>query len=102
MERTFSLDLRLLLPGHGAPIANHRELIDERRRLHRRRMERIHRELCAEPRSAHSIACSLWDGIALTQALLTLSEVLGHLDLLIADGRAREVELAAGLGYVAV
>ena len=101
MERTFALELELLFPGHGTPIADHRELIDERRRLHRRRMERIHRELAAEPRTAHSIACALWDGVALTQALLTLSEVLGHLDLLVADGRAREVELPAGLGYTA-
>jgi len=102
MERTFALELDLLLPGHGAPIADHRRLITERTRLHRRRMDRIHRELAAEPRTAHSIACALWDGVALTQALLTLSEVLGHLDLLIAEGRAREVELPTGLGYVAV
>lgn len=102
MERTFALELELLFPGHGAPIADHRQLIDERRRLHRRRMERIHRELAAEPRTAHSIGCTLWDGVALTQTLLTLSEVLGHLDLLVADGRAREVELPTGLGYIAV
>ena len=42
----------------------------------------------------------MWDGVPLTQALLTLSEVLGHLDLLIAEGRACEVRLATGLGYV--
>jgi glyoxylase-like metal-dependent hydrolase (beta-lactamase superfamily II) len=101
MERTFALELELLLPGHGPPIADHRRLITERRRLHHQRMDRIHRELGALPRSAHSIACDLWDGVALTQALLTLSEVLGHLDLLIAEGRAREVELPTGLGYVA-
>jgi glyoxylase-like metal-dependent hydrolase (beta-lactamase superfamily II) len=101
LERTFELELELLLPGHGLPIADHRELIADRRRLHRRRMDRIRRELGAEPRTAHSIACALWDGVALTQALLTLSEVLGHLDLLIADGRAREVQLPTGLGYVA-
>ena len=29
--------------------------------------------------------------MAVTQAFLTLSEVLGHMDLLAADGRAREV-----------
>jgi glyoxylase-like metal-dependent hydrolase (beta-lactamase superfamily II) len=101
MERTFALELDLVLPGHGGPIADHRQLITERTSLHRRRMDRIHRELGGEPRTAHNIACALWDGVALTQALLTLSEVLGHLDLLIAEGRAREVELPSGLGYVA-
>ena len=28
----------------------------------------------------------------ITQAFLTLSEVLGHVDLLLADGRVREVD----------
>ena len=32
----------------------------------------------------------MWGNIAVTQAFLTISEVLGHLDLLIADGRVRE------------
>jgi hypothetical protein len=30
--------------------------------------------------------------VAVTQAYLTLSEVLGHMDLLVADGRAIEEE----------
>jgi hypothetical protein len=34
----------------------------------------------------------LWGNIAVTQAYLTLSEVLGHLDLLLNAGRVREVE----------
>ena len=101
MARTFDLEVDLLLPGHGEPIVDHRQLIDHRRRLHRRRMNRIERELTAKPRTAHSIACTLWDDVPLTQTLLTLSEVLGHLDLLIADGRAREVEVRTGLGYIA-
>ena len=38
------------------------------------------------------MAQSLWGNIAVTQAFLTLSEVLGHMDILLADGRVREVE----------
>jgi hypothetical protein len=34
----------------------------------------------------------MWGDRALTQPILTLSEVLGHVDLLAAEGRAREVE----------
>ncbi len=34
----------------------------------------------------------MWGEIAITQAYLTLSEVLGHLDLLLADGTARETQ----------
>ncbi len=34
----------------------------------------------------------MWGEIALTQAYLTLSEVLGHLDMLLADGTATETD----------
>jgi hypothetical protein len=40
--------------------------------------------------SAYEIAQALWCNIAVTQAFLTLSEVLGHLDRLEADGSVRE------------
>ena len=91
-------DVSLVLSGHGEPIEDHVELIDERFRMHMRRAERIHRELEAEgPRTAHEIARQLWGSVAITQAYLTVSEVLGHLDLLLEDGRAREVEDDAGV-----
>ena len=47
-------------------------------------------------RSAHDIAQALWGNIAVTQAFLTLSEVLGHTDLLIRDGRVSADENGAG------
>ena len=67
-------------------------LIDERFALHRRRAEKIHRLIAERPRTAYELAQALWGNIAVTQAYLTLSEVLGHTDLLINDGRVREVE----------
>jgi len=33
----------------------------------------------------------MWGNVAVTQAYLTLSEILGHTDLLVNEGRAREV-----------
>jgi hypothetical protein len=44
----------------------------------------------AKPLSVYELATQMWGNIAVTQAFLTISEVLGHLDLLIADGRVRE------------
>jgi len=92
LEQTREMDVDLVLPGHGDPIHDHRTLIDERFALHRRRAEKIHRLIGEQPRSAYEIAQALWGNIAVTQAYLTLSEVLGHVDLLLNDGRAREVE----------
>ena len=84
--------LELVLPGHGDPITDHRSLIDERFALHRRRADKIHRLIAERPRSAYEIAQTLWGNIAVTQAYLTLSEVLGHVDLLLNAGRVRELE----------
>jgi glyoxylase-like metal-dependent hydrolase (beta-lactamase superfamily II) len=92
LEATRAMEVDLVLPGHGDPIADHRALIDERFALHRRRAEKIHRLIAERPRTAYEIAQALWGNIAVTQAYLTLSEVLGHVDLLLNDGRVRELE----------
>jgi glyoxylase-like metal-dependent hydrolase (beta-lactamase superfamily II) len=92
LRLTRAMDLSLVLPGHGEPIDDHVALIDKRLRMHERRAEKIHGLIAAEPRTAHEIALELWGNIAVTQAYLTLSEVLGHVDLLLADGRVIERE----------
>jgi glyoxylase-like metal-dependent hydrolase (beta-lactamase superfamily II) len=92
LAKTREMDVELVLPGHGEPISNHRPLIDERFALHRRRAEKLHRLISERPRTAYELAQALWGDIAVTQAYLTLSEVLGHTDLLLNEGRVREVE----------
>jgi glyoxylase-like metal-dependent hydrolase (beta-lactamase superfamily II) len=91
LRRTREMPAELVLPGHGDPIEDHRAVIDERFRLHDRRANKIHRLISERPRTAYEIAQALWGDVAVTQAYLTLSEVLGHVDLLLADGRAHEV-----------
>jgi glyoxylase-like metal-dependent hydrolase (beta-lactamase superfamily II) len=92
LRRTRELDLDLVLPGHGDPVLDHRSLIDSRFKGHERRANKIHRLIGERPRSAYEIAQALWGNIAVTQAYLTLSEVLGHTDLLLNAGRVRELE----------
>lgn len=90
LKKTREMDLDLVLPGHGVPIVDHAGLIDERLRLHTRRAEKIHRLIAAQPRTAYEVAHEMWGNVAVTQAYLTLSEVLGHVDLLSEAGRVRE------------
>ena len=92
LRKTQGMDIDLVLPGHGDPIDDHRSLIDERFKLHERRAEKIFRLIAERPRSAYEIAQALWGNIAVTQAYLTLSEVLGHTDLLLNAGRVGERE----------
>ncbi len=92
LQATQSLDLEVVLPGHGPPFGEHGPLIDERLQMHARRAERILRLLKDGPRTAHEVAQELWGNVAVTQAYLTLSEVLGHIDLLRAGDEVAEVE----------
>ena len=96
LEQTRAMEIRDVLPGHGDPIGDHREVIDDRLRLHRRRADKIHGLIAERPRSAYEIAQALWGNVAVTQAFLTLSEVLGHTDLLIGDGRVAEEDDGSG------
>jgi glyoxylase-like metal-dependent hydrolase (beta-lactamase superfamily II) len=90
LRATRELPARLVLGGHGDPVLDHVELIDERLRMHRRRAARVLQMLDPRPLSAYEIALQMWGNVAVTQAYLTLSEVLGHLDLLVEAGQAVE------------
>jgi glyoxylase-like metal-dependent hydrolase (beta-lactamase superfamily II) len=92
LAKTREMDLDLVLPGHGEPITDHRSLIDSRFELHRRRAEKLYGLIDQRPHTAYEMAQALWGNIAVTQAYLTLSEVLGHTDLLLNDGRIRELD----------
>ena len=92
LRRTRELPAEIVLSGHGEPITDHVALIDERFAFHRRRAEKIHKLIAERPRTAYDLAQALWGNIAVTQAYLTLSEVVGHVDLLMNAGRVVEHE----------
>jgi glyoxylase-like metal-dependent hydrolase (beta-lactamase superfamily II) len=97
LAQTAAMELELVLPGHGDPITDHVSLIASRARGTQRRKEKIAGLLSQGPSTAYELAQALWGNIAVTQAYLTLSEVLGHVDLLLADGRIVEERDAGGV-----
>ncbi len=99
---TREMPIEIVLPGHGEPITDHVALIDERMRMTERRKERIWKLIEAEPRTGHEIAQELWGNVAVTQAFLTLSEVIGHVDLLMNEDRVREVSDGEAVRYAPV
>jgi glyoxylase-like metal-dependent hydrolase (beta-lactamase superfamily II) len=92
LAQTRAMPVRVVLGGHGDPVTEHAQLIDERFAMHERRAAKIHGLLAERPRSAHAVAQELWGNVAVTQAYLTLCEVLGHVDLLVERGLVREEE----------
>jgi glyoxylase-like metal-dependent hydrolase (beta-lactamase superfamily II) len=101
LRKTREMPAEIVLPGHGEPITDHARLIDSRFAGHDRRKEKIHRLIAERPRSGYEIAQALWGNVAVTQAFLTLSEVIGHADLLVNEGRVREADDGAVIRYEA-
>jgi glyoxylase-like metal-dependent hydrolase (beta-lactamase superfamily II) len=91
LRKTRELPAEIVLSGHGDPITDHVSLIDQRFALHERRAEKLQGLIAERPRTGYELAQELWGNVAVTQAFLTLSEVIGHVDLLINAGRVREV-----------
>ena len=92
MKATQELPAELVLPGHGDPVTDPVALIDQRLRMHRRRAGKILRILDEGPMTAYEIATRIWGDVPLTQAYLMVSEVLGHVDLLLNEGKVSEVQ----------
>jgi glyoxylase-like metal-dependent hydrolase (beta-lactamase superfamily II) len=101
LRETRNMAVDTVLPGHGEPVTDHVALIDERFAMHERRAARIAELIAEEPRSAHGIALALWGNVAVTQAYLTLCEVLGHVDLLLERGAVREAEVGGVVRFEA-
>ena len=92
LRATREMAVATVLTGHGEEIGDHATLIDTRLSDQERRARKILSLISERPLTAHEIAQQMWGEIAIKQAYLTLSEVLGHLDLLLAAGTARERE----------
>lgn len=90
LRQTAAMGLDYVLGGHRDPVADPTALIEKRLRSQERRAQDFHDKLKDGPLTAHEIATATWGGVAITQVFLTLSEVLGHLDLLVAEGVVEE------------
>lgn len=103
MRKTADDDLLLILPGHGPLVGPPGDLVAERLAFHEKRaatfLEMLDR---SEPQTTYALATRMWKGVVMTQPSLTHSEVIGHLDLLEAEGRVSEVVIGDGVvGFVA-
>jgi glyoxylase-like metal-dependent hydrolase (beta-lactamase superfamily II) len=99
---TREMPVDFVLSGHGEPITDHVELIDSRIAAHDRRKEKVFRLIAERARTGYELAQAIWGNVAVTQAFLTLSEVIGHADLLVNEGRVREADDGTVIRYETV
>jgi glyoxylase-like metal-dependent hydrolase (beta-lactamase superfamily II) len=91
LKMTAAMPLERCLPGHGPAIEDHRALIAERLEFHAIRRDAVASGIDDRGSSAFELAGVLWDDETVaTQTVLAIWEVLGHLDLLVADGAVTE------------
>jgi glyoxylase-like metal-dependent hydrolase (beta-lactamase superfamily II) len=93
-----ALDCAITFPSHGDVILDHRKLIAGYRLHHERRALQLARMLAAGPRTAFELASQMFPRHYATQLFLVLSEVIGHLDILVDEGTVR-IEEKAGVEY---
>lgn len=104
LRRTRELEADIVLGGHGPPVTGHAALIDERLAAQDERAARLLALLdggAGGGVSAHELARRMWGPLAERQVFATLSEVLGHLDLLLTDGAIVEDRSAHVITFAA-
>lgn len=87
IRRVHELDVRWVLPGHGPAFDRHREVIDTLIAFHERRQEKIEKVLAQQEATAVELVIALFRKASPGKLYLTLSEIVGNLDVLEAKGR---------------
>jgi glyoxylase-like metal-dependent hydrolase (beta-lactamase superfamily II) len=86
LEEVEKLPCELVFPAHGDVIRDHRKLIAGYRLHHERRKLQMLRLLRERPATAWELAGGIFPKVRETQVYLVMSEVIGHLDLLLDEG----------------
>jgi hydroxyacylglutathione hydrolase len=88
VERLRALDVRRILPGHGAPVDDPTRLFDRFEAHHARRATQVRQLLAVQPDSAYGIARRMFPRIDPLRLAQATTEVIGHLDVLHGAGEA--------------
>jgi len=98
LDKVYTLDVNLVLPGHRNLWDNHRKRIMELQEHHRNRLNEALFALEDGEKTAWEVApyitwdigCNSWEEFPSVQKWFAVGETIAHLDYLEADGRARK------------
>jgi glyoxylase-like metal-dependent hydrolase (beta-lactamase superfamily II) len=99
LDRLAELSLSVVYPGHGEPIEKPHAVIEEMRGHHRDRAVALARLLDDEGKTGWGLAHELFPSLEGFDNFLAVSEVVAHLDLLIDQGIAAQVDRDGVLYY---
>lgn len=88
-RHVYELPLSTIYPGHGDPFTDFRALIDQRLQEQEDRCDKIVSLLAQGPRTVYELTRELFPWLQENGMFLGLSEVQGHLDLLLERSRVQ-------------
>jgi glyoxylase-like metal-dependent hydrolase (beta-lactamase superfamily II) len=91
-KKVHALDVDWVVPGHGPPFQGHRALLDGLFEFYGKRQQKLLERLGAAEATAFELFEALFRKLEPERLFLILSEVLGNLEVLEADGRVRRRE----------
>ncbi len=81
------LEVSLVLPGHGGPIQDFKNLLENILRHHEQRLEQVLSVLSGGEKTAYDISKALFPDTKSFEVFLGVSEILGHLNILLEEGK---------------
>jgi glyoxylase-like metal-dependent hydrolase (beta-lactamase superfamily II) len=98
-RRARALPAELIAPGHAEPFSGHAAIVDRLLAFYVKRQERILELLEGGARTPAELAPLVFPHAREHQLYLTLSEVMGNLEVLEAEGRAARSERAGRIRF---
>jgi glyoxylase-like metal-dependent hydrolase (beta-lactamase superfamily II) len=93
IRRVMALDVDWVLPGHGEPFQDVRPLLERLFGFYARRQEKLLAAIDAAADTAYALTQALFGAHEGPRLYLTLSEVVGNLEVMEEDGRVRRGEV---------
>lgn len=98
LKRLKTLDIDMVLTGHGEIVHNLNEVIDSISLHHEVRKRKVFKFVRSAPKTAYEVCSHLFPDMDPLHMFLAMSEAIGHLDILEAE-RAVEIEKRDGKNY---
>lgn len=98
IEKLQMVDIKVAYPGHHGIIENHREVIKKIFEHHEIRKSRVLQAISSHPKTVFEISKSLFGDLPVSEVLLGVREVAGHLEILEIEDKV-ELRMINGIGY---
>ncbi len=86
------LPVNIVLPGHGDNFSNHKLVVKNYMKQYLKRKQKVLRSISVHPKNAYQIMIDIFGQLMGMNVFLGMSEVLGHLDILINEGHVTSHE----------